>query len=95
MKEVADQVKQLEAAGRVDEAKRLKEVLERYQQMMEGRLKDMNAKGKAKGRVEAPRDPAELRAEIKKLEDQGFTEEAKKLRMELEGTERGGADEKF
>lgn len=93
MKEIAGQVKQLEAAGRMEEAKRLREILERHEQM-EGRFKDMKVKGKGKG-VEAPRDPADLRAEIKKLEDQGFMEEAKKLRRELEETDRAGADEKF
>jgi tetratricopeptide (TPR) repeat protein len=93
MKEVAGQVKQLEAAGKVEEAKRLKEILERHEQM-EGRFKDMKGKGKGRG-VDAPRDPADLRAEIKKLEDQGFMDEAKKLRKELEETDRAGADEKF
>jgi len=91
MKEVAEQARQLEAAGRVEEAKRLKEILERHN-LMDGRLKDL--KGRPKGRgAEAPRDPAEMRAEIKKLEDQGFMEEAKKLRKELE--ENTQADEKF
>jgi hypothetical protein len=71
----------------------LKEILERHEQM-EGRLKDV--KGKMKGRgADAPRDPAEIRAEIKKLEDQGFMEEATKLRKELEETNRAPADEKF
>jgi len=93
MKEAAGQVRQLEAAGKVEEARRLKEILERHEQM-EGRFKD-RGRGKGPGAMGAPRDPAELRAEIKKLEDQGFMDEAKKLRRELEETNRAAADEKF
>lgn len=94
MKDVARQVEQLRAAGREEEARRLAEMLERHEQM-EGRMKEMMKKGKGPG-LPPPRDPAVVRAEIKRLEDQGFMDEAKKLRRQLEERQPGQAvDDRF
>jgi hypothetical protein len=90
MKEMWDRAEKLEAEGRVEEARRLKEMVERHKQMM-GRMKEMMMKkGKGRGMM-PPRDPGAVRAEIKRLEDQGFMDEANKLRRELEEGKRNQA----
>jgi len=95
MKEVAVRAGELHAEGRVDEARRLKMMLERHEQM-KAKMKDVMMKRGKGGGMMPPRDPDAMRKEIDRLEDQGFKEEADKLRRELEAQQRGQAvDEKF
>jgi hypothetical protein len=78
--ELQRKIEALTKEGRAGEAEKLKQNLERLERIEE-RMKE-GRKGKGFG---PQRDPDQIKAEIKKLEDQGFKEEAEKLRKELEG----------
>jgi hypothetical protein len=81
---------ELTKEGKEAQAMRIREALERLQQMEER----MRAFREGRGKDFGPRDPDKLKAEIKRLEDQGFKDQADKLRKELEGLE-PKVDEKF
>lgn len=90
---VEERIKKLKAEGKDPDAARLQEFLDRLEER--GKAAGNN-KGDAKKKNEHM-DPEKTKAEIKRLEDQGFAEEANKLKKQLEMQEKpvGDANENF
>lgn len=91
---IEERIKKLNAEGKEPEAARLQEFMDRMEER--GGKAMGNNKGDLKKKNERL-DPEKTKAEIKRLEDQGFAEEANKLKRQLEMQEKpvGDANENF